>query len=414
MGKASLFRLLLGSIAVKYAEDCLSARMNEVKNGRIAVFRVMLKTLDTAKKQENYFMKIIKSVVLASAALCFLLSTTNYIFAEGITMKKPEPTMKEITERNHKTFMVSENVRMYRVSFSNQYGMEVVGHLFMPKQLKEKAAAIVIGHPMGAVKEQASDVYASRLAERGFVTLAVDQQFWGESGGIPRHGIAPDIYAETFNAAVDFLGTRDFVDREKIGAIGICGSGSFVISAAKIDPRMKAIATVSMYNIGEMRRSGIKGSVSLEQRKNVIAAAAEQRYASFLGEKQTFVGGVPFKIDENAPVSVKNSYAFYRDRGEFVPEGEPYEINTRSDQITNATFMNFYPFNDIETISPRPMLFIMGENAHSRPFTEDAHARAAEPKELVIVKNAYHFDLYDKVDMIPFDKIELFFKENLK
>lgn len=359
-------------------------------------------------------MKIIKSVVLASAALCFLLSTTNYIFAEGITMKKPEPTMKEITERNHKTFMVSENVRMYRVSFSNQYGMEVVGHLFMPKQLKEKAAAIVIGHPMGAVKEQASDVYASRLAERGFVTLAVDQQFWGESGGIPRHGIAPDIYAETFNAAVDFLGTRDFVDREKIGAIGICGSGSFVISAAKIDPRMKAIATVSMYNIGEMRRSGIKGSVSLEQRKNVIAAAAEQRYASFLGEKQTFVGGVPFKIDENAPVSVKNSYAFYRDRGEFVPEGEPYEINTRSDQITNATFMNFYPFNDIETISPRPMLFIMGENAHSRPFTEDAHARAAEPKELVIVKNAYHFDLYDKVDMIPFDKIELFFKENLK
>ena len=181
--------------------------------------------------------------------------------------KKPATTMTEITSRDFKTFSVNDNVRLYRVSFSNQYGMEVVGNLFMPRQLKGKASAIVIGHPMGAVKEQASSVYGAQLAARGFVTLAVDQQFWGESGGIPRHGIAPDIYAETFSAAVDFLGTRDFVDREKIGILGICGSGSFVISAAKIDPRMKAVATVSMYNIGEMRRSGLRGSISLEQRK---------------------------------------------------------------------------------------------------------------------------------------------------
>lgn len=358
--------------------------------------------------------KFQESAIRLSVILCgiFILASSP---ASAVNVgQKPAPTMVEITTRDFKTFAVGGNVQLYRVSFSNQYGMEVVGNLFMPKQLKGKAAAIVIGHPMGAVKEQASSIYGAELAERGFVTLAVDQQFWGESSGTPRHGIAPDIYAETFSAAVDFLGTRDFVDREKIGVIGICGSGSFVISAAKIDPRMKAVATVSMYNIGEMRRSGIRGSVSLEQRKKIIADAAEQRYSAFLGGEQGFVGGIPFKLAENAPANAKAGYDFYRGRGAFIPKGEPLEINTRSDMVTNAKFMNFYPFNDIETISPRPMLFIMGEKAHSRPFTEDAHSRAAEPKELVIVKDAAHFDLYDKIDLIPFDNLEKFFRDNLK
>ena len=327
---------------------------------------------------------------------------------------KPATTMAEVTNRNFKTFSVDDNVRLYRVSFSNQYGMEIVGNLFMPKQLKGKASAIIIGHPMGAVKEQASSVYGAQLAARGFVTLAVDQLFWGESGGIPRHGIAPDLYAETFCAAVDFLGTRDFVDREKIGILGICGSGSFVISAAKIDPRMKAVATVSMYNIGEMRRSGLRGAIPLEQRKKTISEAAEQRYSSFLGDEQRFTGGSPFTVDANSPATRKASYDFYRGRGEFIPDGESADINTRSDMVTNIHFMNFYPFNDIETISPRPMLFIMGEKAHSRPFSEDAYARAANPKELFVVKNAGHFDRYDKIDLIPFDRLEKFFRDSLK
>lgn len=329
-------------------------------------------------------------------------------------IQKPTPIMSEITKRDFKTFSVSDTVKLYRVSFSNQYGMEIVGNLFMPKDLQGKANAIVIGHPMGAVKEQASCVYGNQLASRGFVTLAVDQIFWGESGGIPRHGIAPDLFAETFNAAVDFLGTRDFVDREKIGILGICGSGSFVISAAKIDPRMKAVATVSMYNIGEMRRSGIKNAVSLEQRKKIIAEGAEARYGNFLGEEQVFVGGSPFTVDENSPATRKHSHAFYHGRGEFIPEGEPFEINTRSDKASNITFINFYPFNDIEIISPRPMLFIMGENAHSRAFSENAYVKAAEPKELYIVKNAGHFDLYDKLDLIPIDKLVEFFRNYLK
>lgn len=357
-------------------------------------------------------MKFKAILSLCLAGLVLAAAVSQAMAADKI--QKPVPSMTEITKRDFKTFAVNDNVKLYRVSFSNQYGMEIVGNLFMPKKLKNKAAAIVIGHPMGAVKEQASCVYGSQFAGLGFVTLAVDQIFWGESGGILRHGIAPDLYAETFNAAVDFLGTRDFVDREKIGILGICGSGSFVISAAKIDPRMKAVATVSMYNIGEMRRSGIKNSVSLEQRKKIIAEGVQQRYANFLGGEQVFVGGSPFTVDENSPATRKHSHAFYHGRGEFIPEGEPFEINTRSDKASNITFMNFYPFNDIETISPRPMLFIMGENAHSRPFTEEAYAKAAEPKELYIVKNAGHFDLYDKLDLIPVDKLEEFFKNNLQ
>lgn len=322
--------------------------------------------------------------------------------------------MQEITARDFTTFKVPDNVDLYRVSFDNQYGMRLVGYLFMPKNLKGRAQAVIVGHPMGASKEQAASVYAAQLASKGFVTLSLDQQFWGESAGNPRHAIAPDLYAETFMAAVDFLGTRDFVNPEKIGVLGVCGSGSFVISAAKIDPRMKAIATVSMYNIGEMRRSGINNSQSIGQRKKVIADAAKVRFDNFLGKERPLVGGAPFSVDENSPAPRKASYGFYRGRGSFIPAGESKKMNTRSDQASNAAFMNFYPFNDIETISPRPMLFIMGENAHSKPFTEDAYARAAGPKELLTVPGADHFDLYDRLEIIPMDKLAEFFKTNLK
>lgn len=354
-----------------------------------------------------------KLKILLSA--CFLSSCIFMTLPAAAQDKtyRPDTVVTEITNRNFTTFDVKENVRLYRASFSNQYGLEIVGYLFVPATMHEKAQALVIGHPMGAVKEQASCVYASELASRGFVCLAVDQQFWGESGGNPRHGIDPDMYAETFNAAVDFLGTRDFIDKEKIGAIGICGSGSFVISAAKIDPRIKAIATISMYNIGEMRRSGINHSQDLQTRKKIIEAAANQRYSDFLGGEQKLIGGSPFKVNENSPLSAKSSYSFYRGRGAFIPKGEKLEENTKSDMSTNIKFMNFYPFNDIETISPRPMLFIIGENAHSKYFSKEAYEKAGEPKELFMVKGADHFDLYDQKEFIPFDKLEKFFKQNL-
>ncbi len=325
--------------------------------------------------------------------------------------------MKQLNPKNYTTFKVSDNVELYAVSFQNQYKMKVAGHLFIPKNLdrNKQNPAIIVGHPMGAVKEQSADVYAANMAERGFIALAVDLSFWGESEGTTRNAVLPDVYAEDFSAAVDFLGTRSFVDRNRIGIIGVCGSGSFVISAAKIDPRMKAVATISMYDMGAASRNALNKSQTLEQRKKIISDAAEQRYAEFTGGETKYTSGTVHKLDENTPPIQREFFDFYRTpRGEYTPKGSSPEFTTHPTLSSNTKFMNFYPFNDIETISPRPMLFITGDTAHSREFSEDAYKRAAEPKELVIVPNAGHVDLYDRVELIPFDKLEAFFKTNLK
>ena len=314
-------------------------------------------------------------------------------------------------------FYKSNEVHRKKVEFNNQFNMKVAGNLYIPKGLKKnsKSPAIIVGHPMGAVKEQSSNLYAQKMAERGFVTLSLDLSFWGESEGQPRNAVLPDIYAEDFSATVDFLGTRSFVDRERIGVLGICGSGGFAISAAKIDPRLKAIATVSMYDMGASNRNGIKNSQTLEQRKQILEEAAEKRYVEFTGGDTKYIGGVVHELNENTDSIQREFYDFYRTpRGEFTPKGSSPEVTTRPTMTTNVKFMNFYPFEDIETISPRPMLFITGENAHSREFSEDAYKLAGEPKELYIVPGAGHVDLYDRVNLIPFDKLESFFKESLK
>ena len=268
---------------------------------------------------------------------------------------------------------------------------------------------------MGAVKEQSADLYAVKMAERGFVTMSVDLAFWGGSDGQPRNAVAPELYAETFSAAVDYLGTGPFADREKIGAIGICGSGSFAISAAKIDPRLKAVATISMYDMGAANRNGLNHSLTLAQRKQIIAVAAEQRYVEFQGGATKYTSGTVHEIKEKSNPIEREFYDFYRTpRGEFTPAGSSPLLTTHPTLSSNTKFMNFYPFNDIETISPRPLLFITGDQAHSKEFSEDAYKRAAEPKELYYVAGAGHVDLYDRVELIPFDKLESFFKANLK
>lgn len=314
-------------------------------------------------------------------------------------------------------FKGSDKITVQRITFKNQYKMNIVGNLFIPKgvDLNQKHAAIVVGHPMGAVKEQSANLYATHMAERGFITLTIDLSFWGESAGEPHNAVSPDIYAEDFSAAVDYLGTRPYVNREQIGAIGICGSGSFVISAAKIDPRIKSVATISMYDMGSVNRNALNHSLTLEQRKQIIADAAKQRYVEFEGGKTEYTSGTVHELTPNSnPIEIE-FYEFYRTpRGEFTPKGASQETTTHPTFTSNVKFMNFYPFNDIETISPRPILFITGDQAHSKEFSEDAYRRAAEPKELYYVKGAGHVDLYDRLDMIPFDKLESFFKENLK
>jgi len=314
-------------------------------------------------------------------------------------------------------FYISDKVTMQKVTFKNQYQMRVAGNLFLPKQLdlSKPHPAIVVGHPMGAVKEQSANLYATKMAEQGFVTLSLDLSFWGESEGQPRNAVSPDIYAEDFSAAVDFLGTRPFVDRNNIGAIGVCGSGSFVISAAKIDPRLKAIATVSMYDMGAANRNGLKHELSIEERKKILQQSAEQRYVEFTGGPIKYTSGTVSKLDEHSTPIEREFYDFYRTpRGEYTPKGASPNLTTHPTLTSNVKFMNFYPFDDIETISPRPLLFIAGENAHSREFSEDAYRRAVQPKELVIVPNAGHVDLYDRVDLIPFAKLTAFFRAHLQ
>ncbi|GAB2879695.1 alpha/beta hydrolase [Uliginosibacterium flavum] len=318
--------------------------------------------------------------------------------------------------RGADNFYKSDKVSVQKVSFKNQYQMKIVGNLFIPKGMDKKAKnpAIVVGHPMGAVKEQSANLYAQKLAEQGFITLAIDQAFWGESEGKPRNAVAPDIYAESFSAAVDYLGTRPFVDRERIAALGICGSGSFVISAAKIDPRIKAVATVSMYDMGAANRNALNHSLTLEQRKQIIADAAAQRYVEFTGGEIKYTGGTDHVLNENTHPIQREFFDFYRTpRGEFTPKGSSRQLTTHPTLTSNVKFMNFYPFNDIETISPRPMLFITGSEAHSREFSEAAFKLAGQPKELFVVPGAGHVDLYDRVNLIPFDKLTSFYKQSL-
>ena len=339
-------------------------------------------------------------------ALLAALLVTSSINAIGADMS-----------RGANNFYASTQVTAQKVVFKNQYQMQVAGNLYLPKGAKagQRHAAIIVGHPMGAVKEQSANLYAQKLAEQGFVTLSLDLSFWGESEGQPRNAVSPDIYAEDFSAAVDFLGTQASVDRQRIGVLGICGSGSFVISAAKIDPRMKAIATVSMYDMGGANRNALNHSQTLAQRQQSIAKAAAQRDVEFGGGAVAYTSGTVHALTADSHPIEREFYDFYRTpRGEYTPKGATTLTTTHPTLTSNVKFMNFYPFNDIETISPRPMLFITGDQAHSREFSEEAYRLAGQPKELVMIPGAGHVDLYDRVELIPFDKLASFFRSNLK
>jgi fermentation-respiration switch protein FrsA (DUF1100 family) len=313
-------------------------------------------------------------------------------------------------------FYRSDNVTKWPVTFPTQYDTTVAGNLFLPDNLDRSVnySAIVVGHPAGAVKEQAADLYATKMAEQGFVTISIDHPYFGGSSGTPRNSISTDLLAEAFSATVSYLGLLSFVDRERIGAIGICGSGSYLISAAKIDPRIAAIATSSMYNMGAVTRNGLRNSLSIDQRKATIASASQQRWAQVDGGEVVYNLGTPLEITNSSTAVDREFYDFYRtSRGGYTPAGSAPNVTTGSAMTSQPNLMNFYPFNDIETISPRPMLFIHGDQAHSREFSEDAYRLAAEPKELHWVPGVGHADLYDRVELIPFWRLTRFFQENL-
>jgi len=308
--------------------------------------------------------------------------------------------------RGADNFYVSPSVTTQRVRFTNTYGMEVVGTLFTPKGIQpgKKHASLVVGHPFAAVRQQSANLYATKMAEAGFVSLTFDQSYWGESAGTPRGAVLPDVYAENFSAAVDFLGTHDFVAKDRIGVIGICGSGGFSIEAAKIDPRIKALATVSMYDMGEYFRTGLQNNRSTENQRKDLALAAAAR------AQQVEAGQPVYGPGQNDAVFLEaaESNDFYRTERGHVPTND-----RRSTPATYVKLMNFHPFIDIETISPRPLLFIVGEIAPSRSFTETAYRMAAQPKELVVVPAANRIDLYDRTEVIPWAKLTSFFQQHL-
>ena len=315
-----------------------------------------------------------------------------------------------MTNQWDKIFPKSTEVEHRKVAFTNRYGINLVGDLYLPKiRSTRKLAAIVVGGPFGAVKEQSSGLYAQTMAKRGFITLAFDPSFTGESGGQPRNVASPDINTEDFSAAVDCIGLQPFVDRERIGVIGICGWGGMALNAVAMDKRIKAVATSTMYDMTRVMSRGYNDSVTLEQRTKMLEQLSQQRWAD--AEKGTpAYGPMMNEIKGDEPQFLIDYHDFYR-----KPRGfHPRSINSNGSwTLTNAlSFMNMPLLSYIKEIAPRPILLIHGANAHSRYFSETAYAAAAEPKELMIIPDANHIDLYDRMDIIPFERLDTFFRQH--
>ncbi|MBP2510642.1 fermentation-respiration switch protein FrsA (DUF1100 family) [Agrobacterium tumefaciens] len=310
-----------------------------------------------------------------------------------------------------KVFPKSDNVDHQKVSFKNRYGITLAGDLYLPKNRgSAPLAALVISGPFGAVKEQSSGLYAQTMAERGFAALAFDPSYTGESGGEPRNVASPDINTEDFSAAVDYIGLQSYVDRERIGVIGICGWGGMALNAVAADKRVKAVVASTMYDMTRAMSKGYNDSVTLEQRTQALEQMSRQRWQD--AEKGSPAYQPPYNDLKGGEAQFLIDYHdYYR-----TPRGyHARAVNSGNSwtQTTPLSFMNMPILTYIAEISPRPVMFIHGEKAHSRYFSETAFTAAAEPKELVIIPDANHTDLYDRADKIPFDRIAAFFSQHL-
>lgn len=327
-----------------------------------------------------------------------------------------------------RVFAVDPAISVQDVRFGNRYGFTLAGHLYLPKGFEEgrKYQALAISGPFGAVKEQASGLYAQALAQRGFVTLAFDQSTTGESSGSRRNVASPDIFVEDFSAAVDSLGSQKFVDRERIGVLGICGLGSHALTAASIDVRIKAVATSVMYDMSASMWKGLNNSKTERQRELEKQYLADMRWKEVdEGRQITGLHELPFDADDKPVYSAKlfsgdlpadadpvtkDLYDYYVKRAY-----HPRSINSATawDATSPWGYYNFPLEQRIDTIAA-PKLIVTGEKAHSRYMAEEAYERMTDPKQLIIVPGATHCDLYDQMDKIPFDAFESFFKQNLK
>lgn len=318
-----------------------------------------------------------------------------------------------LVQKWDKTFPKSDKVNHHKITFHNRYGITLVANLYEPKEVEGKLSAIAVCGPFGAVKEQASGLYAQMMAERGFLTIAFDPSFTGESGGMPRYVASPDINTEDFQAAVDFLSVQKNVDPKKIGIIGICGWGGIALNAAAIDTRIKATVTSTMY---DMSRVNAKGYFDLEDseeaRYEKRKMLNEQRIKDYKNGEYALAGGVVNTLPKDAPFFVKDYFDYYKtDRGYHV---RSLNSNGGWNVTSSLSFLNM-PILQYSNEIRSSVLIIHGEKAHSCYFSRDAYKNLkGNNKELLIVANAVHTDLYDQTNIIPFDKLEQFFGDNLK
>jgi len=354
------------------------------------------------------FGKAIRRKVLTMAGAAIAVLSIDSVAASAAYAQ----TRVQLDNLWDKTFARSEKVDHQKVTFRNRYGITLAADLYLPKdRTGSRLPAIVVSGPFGAVKEQSSGLYAQTMAERGFVTLAFDPSYTGESGGEPRNVASPDINTEDFSAAVDFLGLHPSVDRERIGIIGICGWGGMALNATAVDKRVKAVVASTMYDMTRVFSKGYNDSVTLEQRTQALEQLGRQRWLD--AENGTPAYGPRMNELKGGEAQFLVDYhEYYR-----TPRGfHSRAINSNGSwtATTPLSFMNMPILTYIAEISPRPVLFIHGEKAHSRYFSETAYAAAAQPKELMIIPGANHTDLYDRVDKIPFDAMTEFFGRHLR
>ncbi|WP_330581386.1 alpha/beta hydrolase [Murimonas intestini] len=323
--------------------------------------------------------------------------------------------MKEqlnLTKDWDKTFPQSEKVNHSKVTFHNRYGITLAADMYVPKNAEGKLAAIAVSGPFGAVKEQASGLYAQTMAERGFLTIAFDPSFTGESGGTPRYVASPDINTEDFQAAVDFLSVQDMADPDKIGIIGICGWGGMALNAASIDTRIKATVASTMYDMSRVNAKGYFDSEDTEKaRYEKRKALNAQRITDYKNGEYALAGGVADPLPEDAPFFVKDYYDYYKtDRGYHA---RSLNSNGGWNITSSLSFLNM-PILQYSQEIRNAVLLIHGEKAHSCYFSRDAFKKLeGDNKELMVIPGAVHTDLYDRTDVIPFDKMTEFFKKYL-
>ena len=331
---------------------------------------------------------------------------TGMFILGGITMLE--------AKKWDKTFAQSDKVNVKKVTFHNRYGITLKGDLYTPKNIKkgQLLPAIAISGPFGAVKEQASGLYAQTLAERGFITLAFDPSYTGESKGTPRNVASPDINTEDFSAAVDFLSTYKNVDPNKIGILGICGFGGFALNAAAIDTRIKATVTSTMYDMTRVSAKGYFDAMDANARYTLKEQLNAQRTQDYKNKTYAPAPGLPEKLTGQEPQFVQDYWHYYK-----TPRGfHKRSINSNGNwTVTSSLSLINLPILAYSSEIRTPVLVIHGEKAHSRYFSEDAFKKlTGDNKQLLIIPGASHVDLYDNLSKIPFDKIEAFYKENLK